>query len=99
MQSSENCDETPRCSNICAAEEDATQAGIQYHTTSATQSSVSAGSADLTAAINRAIQIPALAINRWALRDRVADGWFWRQTLSLPLVADRLLLQLSSLGS
>jgi hypothetical protein len=50
------CDETPRCSNnICAADEDATQAGIQYHTTSANQSSVSAGSADLTAATNRAI--------------------------------------------
>jgi len=50
------CDETPRCSNnICAADEDATQAGIRYHTTSANQSSVSAGSADLTAATNRAI--------------------------------------------
>ena len=55
MQSSENCDETPRCSNICAADEGATHAGIQYHTTSAIQSSASAGSADLTAATNRAI--------------------------------------------
>lgn len=69
------CDETPRCSNnICAADENATQAGIQCHTASANQSSVSAGSADLTAATNRAIYIPALAIYHWTLRGRVADG-------------------------
>jgi hypothetical protein len=46
----------------------ATHASSQYHTTSAVQSSASAGSADLTAATNRAIQIPALALYRWALR-------------------------------
>lgn len=57
------CDETPRCSNICAAEENATQASVRRYITRLWPLNLpacSAGSADLTAAINRANPDPCV---------------------------------------